>query len=191
MTTLREAAQAALAEMKHANKVMLSEAGIGVVDVIAIAKLEAALAEFDASLPDPAKATVHQIDEQAQPVAWMVYTEDGKSVYVTDNPNDISEKERALPLFTRPDTRVCTCHPDDNPPIPCARKYALDECRSTADAIRAAVEAEREACALVCESMAGVRGTGKWSVLITAAAAIRNRSVQDPNDTAIHKRGAT
>lgn len=26
--------------------------------------------------------------------------------------------------------RPCTCHPDDNPPVPCARKYAINECRS-------------------------------------------------------------
>jgi len=25
--------------------------------------------------------------------------------------------------------RPCTCHPDDNPPVPCARQYALRECR--------------------------------------------------------------
>lgn len=24
--------------------------------------------------------------------------------------------------------RACTCHPDDHPPMPCARKYALAEC---------------------------------------------------------------
>jgi hypothetical protein len=24
--------------------------------------------------------------------------------------------------------RPCTCHPNDNPPFPCARKYALREC---------------------------------------------------------------
>lgn len=30
----------------------------------------------------------------------------------------------ALPVDTRP----CTCHPDDNPPVPCAKKYALSEC---------------------------------------------------------------
>lgn len=22
----------------------------------------------------------------------------------------------------------CTCHPDDNPPVPCPRRYALSEC---------------------------------------------------------------
>jgi hypothetical protein len=28
--------------------------------------------------------------------------------------------------------RTCTCHPDDNPPVPCPRKYALAECRAAA-----------------------------------------------------------
>ena len=23
----------------------------------------------------------------------------------------------------------CTCHPDDKPPVPCAKRYALTECR--------------------------------------------------------------
>lgn len=27
---------------------------------------------------------------------------------------------------------ACTCHPDDKPPVPCARRYALDECRRAA-----------------------------------------------------------
>jgi hypothetical protein len=30
------------------------------------------------------------------------------------------------------DPRVCTCHPDDSPPTPCPRRYALSECRSAA-----------------------------------------------------------
>jgi hypothetical protein len=38
--------------------------------------------------------------QQARPVAWMVYTEDGESVYVTDNPAYIKPSQRALPLFT-------------------------------------------------------------------------------------------
>ena len=37
-----------------------------------------------------------------EPVAWMVYTEDGSSVYVTDNPTDIQQGQRALPLYTKP-----------------------------------------------------------------------------------------
>lgn len=28
------------------------------------------------------------------------------------------------------DARPCTCHPDDNPPSPCPRKFALAECRA-------------------------------------------------------------
>ena len=29
-------------------------------------------------------------------------------------------------------TKPCTCHPDDNPPVPCPHKYALNECRAAA-----------------------------------------------------------
>ena len=43
--------------------------------------------------------------EKQEPVAWMVYTQDGKSVYVTDNPTDIQEGQRALPLYTHPPKR--------------------------------------------------------------------------------------
>lgn len=27
-----------------------------------------------------------------------------------------------------PAERICTCHPDDSPPKPCAKQYALSEC---------------------------------------------------------------
>jgi len=42
---------------------------------------------------------------------------------------------RALASRTPParqEVRPCTCHPDDNPPVPCPRKYALTECRDAA-----------------------------------------------------------
>jgi len=39
------------------------------------------------------------------PVAWMVYTKDGMSVYVTDNPTDITDGQQALPLYTTPPQR--------------------------------------------------------------------------------------
>jgi hypothetical protein len=39
-----------------------------------------------------------------EPVAWMVYTQEGQSVYVTDNPVDIQDGQRALPLYTHPPT---------------------------------------------------------------------------------------
>jgi hypothetical protein len=40
--------------------------------------------------------------QHEEPVAWMVYTQDGKSVYVTDNPSDIQRDQRALPLYIHP-----------------------------------------------------------------------------------------
>jgi hypothetical protein len=55
---------------------------------------------------------VHQEIEAAleqpeqEPVAWMVYTQDGKSVCVTDNPADFTDEHRALPLFTAPPRRA-------------------------------------------------------------------------------------
>ena len=48
-----------------------------------------------------------------EPVAWMVYTQDGKSVYVTDNPTDIQEGQRALPLYTTPPQRTWVELTDD------------------------------------------------------------------------------
>jgi hypothetical protein len=27
--------------------------------------------------------------------------------------------------------RLCTCHPDDKPPVPCAERYAFSECKAT------------------------------------------------------------
>jgi len=34
-----------------------------------------------------------------------------------------------LPKGVYDGERKCTCHPDDNPPVPCAKQYALSECR--------------------------------------------------------------
>ena len=42
--------------------------------------------------------------EPVEPVAWMVYTEDGKSVCVTDHPADFVQW-RSLPLYTAPPQR--------------------------------------------------------------------------------------
>ncbi len=42
------------------------------------------------------------LEQPADPVAWMVYTLDGKSVCVTDNPADFTDQHRVLPLYTAP-----------------------------------------------------------------------------------------
>jgi hypothetical protein len=50
--------------------------------------------ELEAALEQPVQ----------EPVAWMVYTQDGKSVCVTDNPADFIEW-RSFPLYTHPPRR--------------------------------------------------------------------------------------
>jgi hypothetical protein len=62
--------------------------------------LRAAIAE--ASMQ---RLTDVQQEMEQEPVAWMVYTLDGKSVCVTDNPQDFTEQHRALPLYTHPPRR--------------------------------------------------------------------------------------
>lgn len=72
MTTLREAAQAALPWLEAAwdNGPQYAREFKPLWAVIT--DLRAALAEFDASLTDPTKISVHQTAEPAQPVAWYV-----------------------------------------------------------------------------------------------------------------------
>ena len=45
---------------------------------------------------------------------------------------DASEISEALRERLAREERPCTCHPDDNPPIPCAKQYALAQCREAA-----------------------------------------------------------
>ena len=62
-----------------------------------------ALERGETKLRYEAITTLRTAIEQAQePIAWMVYTLDGKSVCVTDNPADFSDQHKALPLYTSP-----------------------------------------------------------------------------------------
>ena len=60
-----------------------------------IPETAAALTALRARLAEP----------EPEPVAWMVFTQDGQSVFVTDNPTDIGDDQRALPLYAAPPTR--------------------------------------------------------------------------------------
>ena len=40
-----------------------------------------------------------------EPLAWMVYTQEGQSAFVTDNPAVIHPSQRALPLYATPPQR--------------------------------------------------------------------------------------
>lgn len=73
------------------------------------------------------------------------------------------------------DTRTCTCHSDDKPPVPCPRKFALTECRIAA-LVAAALpfaqhdwydaELEDDSCKLTKHS--GPVTVGDWRALRTA-----------------------
>jgi hypothetical protein len=80
MTDLRAAAQQALKSL-----IARGKRGDGAPETVAA--LRAALAQ-----------------PEQEPVAWMVYTQDGKSVCVTDNPADFVAS-RSLPLYTHPPRR--------------------------------------------------------------------------------------
>jgi hypothetical protein len=84
MTTLREAAQLALEALEHLMNYS-SPHGLATVTSTLRKALEA---DNSASRPEP--------------VAWMVYTLDGTSAFVTDNPADFTQDHRALPLYTAP-----------------------------------------------------------------------------------------
>lgn len=45
----------------------------------------------------------------------------------------MTDEQLFKPAPSVADAKPCTCHPDDNPPVPCAKQYALSECRSVAD----------------------------------------------------------
>lgn len=61
--------------------------------------------------------------------------------------------------------RPCTCHPNDNPPVPCARQYALNECRAVHGE---PTEAQIEAWQLLADLVAGLEAT-HWSSWQTTA----------------------
>jgi hypothetical protein len=48
---------------------------------------------------------VPQQAEKQEPIAWMVYTLDGASAFVTDNPNDFTELHSCFALYTAPPKR--------------------------------------------------------------------------------------
>ena len=49
------------------------------------------------------KQAGHPLPEREdEPVAWMVYTQEGRSAFVTDNPAVIHPSQRALPLYATP-----------------------------------------------------------------------------------------
>ena len=73
-----------------------------------------------------------------------------------------TETNRLRAALAQPENRPCTCHPDDNPPQPCAQRYALTECKALAQP----ETAEPVAWAVMCDGNV----TQTW---LTEVAAIR------------------
>jgi len=94
MTTLREAAQQALEALEKSRVFVTTREKI---------KHPEGTEWYDGTIT-ALRAALAQQQEQ-EPVAWMVYTQDGKSVCVTDNPADFTDEHRALPLYTHPPRR--------------------------------------------------------------------------------------
>lgn len=79
----------------------------------------AAVRAYLAALPPPT----------GEPVAWMT---DEQIQQWVDACNHEPAREALRHYLTLRSTIPCTCHPDDNPPRPCPKKYALSDCRSAA-----------------------------------------------------------
>jgi len=92
MSGLREAAQQAL-EALEALQGGCTDSNDGTVEAITV---------WCPEVIDALRAALEQPEQE--PVAWMVYTQDGKSVCVTDNPADFIEW-RSFPLYTHPPRR--------------------------------------------------------------------------------------
>lgn len=85
---------------------------------------------------------------------------------------DPIETKSEFGAVANPDPRACTCHPDDHPPVPCPKKYALTHCRVAA-LLRAAIpfaahdwmdaELEDDNCKLTKHS--GPVTVGHWRAL--------------------------
>ena len=90
---LRKAAQQALEALEELQYAVVSTAKTDDVSLY-----YRAIAALSAALEKPTCKQSLQVAEQQGPVAWMVYTLDGTSVFVTDNPADFTGAHRALPL---------------------------------------------------------------------------------------------
>lgn len=66
---------------------------------------------------------------------WLECIECGMSTRLREDGNGIKDWNRRPTTESDKQEAVkpCTCHPDDNPPVPCAQQYALNECRAESD----------------------------------------------------------
>jgi hypothetical protein len=67
---------------------------------------------------------------------WLDHAPETHSVFTSEEAAKAAAQAdysaRILSALEPSAARPCTCHPDDNPPVPCAGKYALSDCQSAA-----------------------------------------------------------
>jgi hypothetical protein len=90
--------------------------------------------------------------------AWLA---DAIEAFFTGKPRP--EPKTAAPQEPA-EPRACTCHPDDNPPRPCPRKYALSECRaqSVADAQDAGRDVKRRLREQAAHMRENAKNLSRW-----------------------------
>lgn len=67
-----------------------------------------------------------KVKDDVSPLSWFGRKPAGHLAMVQTLGDTIDQE-------TESEVRPCTCHPDDNPPIPCAQKYALSECKASVE----------------------------------------------------------
>lgn len=105
----------------------------------AVTVIDAALSQQAAQEPQPTcfiRGSGLEMLKQGQPAA--VFPSEGCS-------NHSSPLYAAAPAEQE---KYCTCHPDDNPPSPCAKQYAFSECKAAQEPGRWSIhfEDERDFC---------------------------------------------
>ena len=126
-----------LAELENAIRVIYREDGthhISTADAV-IARADTALAA-----EPPADGEVAELVDSLRSEAGC------EEIYGNCATITATELRRAADLLERlapqpeppadgavADDRPCTCHPDDNPPRPCPKRYALNECKDFAE----------------------------------------------------------
>ncbi len=128
---------------------------------------------------------LRQCAEQ-RPVAYKHTESDGGMTYFVA---DEAPCEKCVPLYAAPvppqreplsDSRPCTCHPDDNPPVPCAQKYALNECRAASEPTETEIEARDALLDFISENGTASEGVQYYlDRYVRAALAAKGEGMSD------------
>lgn len=87
----------------------------------------------DEQQPERQPLTNEQIDEIGEPFGYFTYGDaqgDKRRAFVRAIESSHGIGYGKAIEGGPSELRSCTCHPDDNPPAPCAQQYALNECRA-------------------------------------------------------------